>query len=157
MEETGCGRSTEAVMCEYNGQGFFVDVCVCTRARALVLLSVPLPKTKPPSQTPHHGCTRRQGEEPPLPASERLPAVCKCRHLPGGRAPPPLGRSWAVRLASGRCEEQMGRKFVFTYQGPVPHSRMNERGHPGPSRSPLVFQDHGKESQLGADAPALWQ
>lgn len=41
-------------------------------------------------------------------------------------APLPLGRSWAARLASGRCEEQMGRKLVFTYQGPAPRTLLQD-------------------------------
>lgn len=130
---------------------FFVDLCV------YMCVCVSPPQDKATLPNPHRGCTRRQGEE--LSPRRGFPAVCKCRHLPGG-APLPL---WAAAGLPVWPPEGVRSKWagnsVFTYQGPDPSLQDGMggvKGTPGASRSRLVFRDDGKQSQLGADVPALW-
>lgn len=119
-------------MCRYDEKlGFFVDPCGCV----CVPVCVALPKTKPSSQTRHHRCTRRQGEAAGLRGGSQLygnAAIC------WAALPLPLWgkRSWAARLASRRCEEQMGRKFRLPGSGPLRPSRMNG-GAPRALQKPL--------------------
>lgn len=95
-------------------------------------------------QTPGRGARPQKG----------LPAVCKCRHLPGGRAPPPSGRSWAARLASGRCEEQMGRKFRLHIQGPAPPPQKNEAGAPRALQKPFSIPGPQQEKPIRSRCPS---
>lgn len=121
-------------------------VCVCMPACSSMF---PSPKQSHPPNLPRPN-PRPITDAPDAPPQRGLPAVCKCRHLPGGRAPPPWGRSWAARLASGRCEQQMGRKFCPHGSGACSlHSRMNGRGgHPRALQKPLSIPGVRKASQL---------
>lgn len=129
---------------------FFVDpcvsVCVCARARARVCF--PSPKQSHRPQTHITDAPDARARSPRLRGGSQLyvnAAIC------WAAAPLPL---WAAAGLPVWPPEGVSSKWagnsVLTDQGPTPslQDEWGAGGHPAPSRSSLVFQDHRKESQL---------